>query len=304
MATAPTLAPLTTPGRGGLPRVVATHAATGAALEVYLHGAHVTSFSHAGAELLYVSAAAAFDGARPIRGGIPVAFPQFAAQGPLPMHGFARTRPWALASVGDGRVVLELRDDAETRALWPHAFAATYALDFAGPRLAATLSVRNVGAAPFAFEALLHAYLELGAGALAPGAAPVRVEGTEGRAYADKPSGGARLEQPRAPLALAGEVDRVYGAPAGAPARGVVTVRGAARATRVTFGARGARGAAAPADVVVWNPGAARAAGIADLEAGGWERFVCVEPGVVADATRPTLAPGEEFALDVEYEMM
>jgi hypothetical protein len=52
MASAPTLGPLSTaPGRGGLPRVVATHAASGAALEVYLHGAHVTSYSHAGAEL-------------------------------------------------------------------------------------------------------------------------------------------------------------------------------------------------------------------------------------------------------------
>ena len=44
-----------TPGRGGQPRVVATHAASGARLEVYLHGATVTSFTHAGQDLFFVS---------------------------------------------------------------------------------------------------------------------------------------------------------------------------------------------------------------------------------------------------------
>ena len=56
-----------------------------------------------------------------------------------------------------------------------------------------------------------------------------------------------------------------------------------------------------PLDVVVWNPGAVRAAGIADLGDGEWRDYVCVEPGFVAAATRAaapgngSLAPGDQF---------
>jgi glucose-6-phosphate 1-epimerase len=107
-----------------LPVVVARHAASGAELRIHPFGATVTSWkTGAGQEVLFVSSAADLSGARPIRGGIPVAFPQFGAQGPLPMHGFARTAVWETVAVEDGAVEMALRDDEATRALWPHAFA-------------------------------------------------------------------------------------------------------------------------------------------------------------------------------------
>jgi glucose-6-phosphate 1-epimerase len=53
---------MASPGRGGLPRVVVTHH-SGAQLEVYLHGATITSFrTPAGQELLFTSTEAVFDG--------------------------------------------------------------------------------------------------------------------------------------------------------------------------------------------------------------------------------------------------
>jgi glucose-6-phosphate 1-epimerase len=45
--------------------------------------------------------------------------------------------------------------------------------------------------------------------------------------------------------------------------------------------------------VVVWNPGAALAAGMSDLEPEGWRRMLCVEAAAVA---RPVVvAPGARW---------
>jgi hypothetical protein len=64
-------------GNGGLAKVCVTSAA--ATGEVYLHGAHVTSWQPRGAEeVLFVSAKSRWESGRAIRGGIPICFPWFA----------------------------------------------------------------------------------------------------------------------------------------------------------------------------------------------------------------------------------
>jgi glucose-6-phosphate 1-epimerase len=163
-------------------------------------------------------------GVKPIRGGIPIAFPQFASQGPLPQHGFARTAAWVVDEVGDGIVALSLTDNDATRALWPHAFKLVLRAQFDGGRLATHLEVTNpaasgaLAAAPFAFEALQHSYFYAGPGDDA--AAQLRLSGLGGVTYLSKPQGGAAFVQPpdgdaagsSAPrgFALEGEVDRIY----------------------------------------------------------------------------------------------
>ena len=113
-------------GRGGLVNAVLAHA-SGARCEVYLHGAHVTAWqTPRKGEVLFVSRASHFRDGVPIRGGIPVIFPQF-GDGPLPKHGLARTRAWqvtrtALGADGAVSITLRLEDDTQTRALWPHPF--------------------------------------------------------------------------------------------------------------------------------------------------------------------------------------
>ena len=99
-----------TPGKGNLPRIVLT-ATDGASAEVYLHGAHVTSWCPADMpdDRLYLSARSTFAAGAAIRGGIPVSFPQFAGQGPLPNHGFARVITWILVRAG-------LQDDGSAHA--------------------------------------------------------------------------------------------------------------------------------------------------------------------------------------------
>ena len=103
----------------------------GATAAVHLHGATVVSWvpSAAAGERLFVSSAAALDGSAPVRGGIPLAFPRFAAGLPsraasagaaMPFHGFARNADWRVVSSAPGGAELALDGDAvrAPRARW------------------------------------------------------------------------------------------------------------------------------------------------------------------------------------------
>ena len=239
--------------------------------EVRAHGAHVTSWRTAnGDEQLYLSARSAFHDGAAIRGGVPIVFPQFSSFGPLPKHGFARTRTWDVA--GPGTFVL--RDDDRTRAVWPHAFRLELAVTVDDARLTVALTVDNTGDAPFAFSAALHTYLRV------RDVEAIAIDGLAGLRYRDSAHGGTEHVQPEGALAIAGEVDRIY-----LDVPGPVTVREPGRAVTVR--------ASGFSDVVVWNPGAALAATIADLDPDGWRHFVCIEAAAIA--TPIQLAPGERW---------
>jgi glucose-6-phosphate 1-epimerase len=264
-------------GAGGLPRIVAS-AADGASVEVYLHGAQVTSWRPAGegGERLFVSARSRFGPDAAIRGGVPVCFPQFAAQGPLPMHGFARTANWELvraerSATGAAVAVLRLTDSAATRALWPHAFVAELSVTVEGPTLDLGLSVRNAGAAALDFTGALHTYLRVAD----VGRAAIR--GLCGARYRDKVKATDGETEAAAELRIAGAIDRVYYV---APDDLELFEAGGAIAIRTT----------GFPDTVVWNPGESGGAGIADLEPDGYARMLCVE---AAAARAPlTVNPG------------
>src|SRR6516165_4096387 len=87
-------------GNSGLEKVVITSPACQG--EMYLHGAHITSWKPAGKEeVLFLSTRSHWEDGRPIRGGIPVCFPWFAHKGDdpgAPDHGFVRTKAWQLQS--------------------------------------------------------------------------------------------------------------------------------------------------------------------------------------------------------------
>lgn len=253
--------------------------ASGASAEVCLHGAHVTSWVPAGgAEALFVSRAARFEPGTAIRGGVPVIFPQFAGRGPLPKHGFARTSEWRLTDVGDGgaRAVFELRDDETTRAIWPHAFLATLAVEVDARTLALRLAIRNTGDAPFDFTAALHTYLRV---------SDVRgasVVGLRGCTYSDTMRGGGLGGEEDDELRIEDEIDRIYlDAPRELQVKDPVGGR--------SFQVR----SEGFADVVVWNPGARGAAALDDMEAGEEREMLCVEAAQIGDAFH--LQPGESW---------
>ena len=67
-------------------------------LEIAYYGATIIRWHCLGEERLWISSLSALDGSAPIRGGIPIAFPQFADNGKLKLHGFVRQCVWNLVS--------------------------------------------------------------------------------------------------------------------------------------------------------------------------------------------------------------
>ncbi len=247
------------PGVNGLPKVILSGFDDSHA-EVYLHGAHVTSWIPAGDdERLFLSTASEFRDGVAIRGGVPVVFPQFSSWGPLPKHGFARNRSWELISVSDGSARFQLRDSDATYSIWPHAFLAEFMVAAPDHMLVMELAITNRGAEPFSFTAALHTYLRVA------DLAATRIENLRGLKYFD-----AVLKQEAVQtedtLAFPGEIDRVY---FGATK---VIVRDGQRVLEAqNFGFT---------DGVIWNPGAELAAKLADLDPDGYRRFVCVEAAI------------------------
>jgi glucose-6-phosphate 1-epimerase len=262
------------PGEGGLPRVVLA-APNGARAEVYLQGAHVARWMDAGeGDVLYLSPRSRFAPGEAIRGGVPVIFPQFAGLGPLPRHGFARTAVWTLAEASADRAVLVLVDTAETRAVWDHAFRAELRVEI-GAELSMTFSVENTGGHAFELTCALHSYLRVS------DVRSVAVDGLQGVRYHDKVAGGEHVQDGRE-LRFAGETDRVY-----LDAPDVLRLADSGVWETVLIRKFGFR------DAVVWNPGAEKARGLADLGEDEHRRFVCVEAACVGEPVR--LEPGARW---------
>ena len=244
---------------------IALHSPNGAKAVVTLHGGHVVSWIPAGSneEQLYLSPTSALEGGKAIRGGVPVIFPQFSDRGPLARHGFARTRTWKLLNSGvdaQGAFArLRLSEDDETRALWPHAFELELLVRVEGKSLSMELACYNTGNAPFAFTCALHTYLRV------HDVAQVHVSGLAGLPYWNAVDG-TYSNQSDEQMLVYGELDRIYQC-VSEPLHLIKPVQ--ERTVRVTHGGF--------QDVVVWNPGAERAASLADLAQGEWRNMVCIE---------------------------
>src|SRR3954467_15578938 len=91
--------------------------AGGARAEIRCYGAHVTSWTTPdGDERLFMSARSAFRDGAAIRGGVPIIFPRFGTvgEGPVPRHGFARTRTWERLACDASSATFRLSDDDAT----------------------------------------------------------------------------------------------------------------------------------------------------------------------------------------------
>ena len=243
------------------------------------------SWQAGGVERLYLSPRAVLDGRAPIRAGVPVCWPQFSDRGPLPKHGFVRTRRWSAgrAELGedDARLRLTLASDESTRALWPHEFQLELAVHLQPALLRVTLGVRNAGPAALSFTGALHTYLAVG------DVATASVHGLEGRPVWDALTGDrGTIDKP---LRFSGEFDRVVGAPA-AP----MQLRDGARALQVRQGGGWC-------DTVVWNPAAAKNATLADMPPDGWRSMLCIEAACVFEPVE--LAAGAHWQAWQELEV-
>lgn len=262
----------------GLPAVRLTTRGGATAL-LTLHGAQLLSWLPlAGSERLYLSEQARFATGQPIRGGVPVIFPQFGDAGPLPKHGFARTRPWTLVDARQADnyacATLRLSDSVETRALWPHAFVAELTVMIEGKRLDIEFDVANTGSAGFSFTAALHSYFRVGKADMC------RLQGLDGGDYLDRLDGGKRKRENGEALFFEEAVDRCY-----LNARKPLLLWEPAR--HLAIEAEGFR------DCVVWNPWAEQCAQLSDMPPTGYRQMLCVEAAAVG---RPVdLAPGASW---------
>jgi len=250
---------------GQLPALL-LRAPDGAEATITLYGAHLVSWkpvAHAGAapqERMFMSSLSALDGSRAIRGGVPVIFPQFAERGEGTRHGFARTSTWRLLDSGeqDGAAyaVLGLNQGdlpPQASSAWAYAFELALRVAIHGAELAMTLEVRNTGTHPFPFAAALHTYH------LVEDVEAVRIDGVQAET-----------------LAVTDKLDQVF-----SPIAGPIHFDNGADKLRLQQ--------TGFTDAVVWNPGAADAAALSDMEDEEYRNFVCIEPAALGPLT---LEPG------------
>jgi len=268
-------------GKGGL-QAMRLQAVDGACTEIYCHGAHVTSWMPAADsghvdDQLFLSSRATFTAGSAIRGGVPIIFPQFADSGPLLKHGFARSTEWQFINQTAGTpasALFRLQDTPATRKHWPYAFIAEYEVSVGGNSLQLVLRVINSDDRPFSFTVALHTYLRIS------DVDAVRVDGLQSLRYRDSAAGGVERLASDEILSIQGEVDRIYFS-----ALRPITVVEATRRMQVR--------ATGFTDAVIWNPGAAKAAALADLEPDGFRHMLCVESAVIEHPI--TLATGASW---------
>jgi len=264
---------------------------------ICLQGAHVVSFRPKSQHtpVVWVSDAAKFAPGKSIRGGAPVCWPWFGAhdsEALFPAHGFARTVDWSVTGTrrrNDAKteITLQLVDNAQTRAQWPHATRLTLTV-VVGEKLEMSLATTNTGNAPVQIGEALHTYLQIS------DIGTVKVEGLEGCDYHDKVDNFARRKQKGA-IGFSGEVDRVY---VNTPADCVIEDAGLKR--RIRIAKTGSQ------STIVWTPWTEKAEKMGDMGRGksgaGWREMVCVESANAMDNV-VTVAPGETHTLAVTYSV-
>lgn len=276
-------------------------AATG---QVYLHGAHATSWVPRGADdsLLWLSSQVVFVETKAIRGGVPICFPWFGPNKPPaggPSHGLARLTTWQFDETqdeADGAVTarfsiteqtptpapgwndaFRLRDDESGDV----AFKAVYSVTF-GDTLTSSLAVENTGTRSIGYEAALHTYYSLG------DVTTATITGLEGQPFTERAANKAPNGVETTPIHIDGEIDRTY-----ASAPNTVTIHDPDGRRTFTLTSRGTAG------WVVWNPAPAGAKGLADFGDDEWRNMLCVEP-IALGESMVWLAPGESRILGVK----
>ncbi|WP_425605721.1 lytic murein transglycosylase [Pseudoxanthomonas daejeonensis] len=250
---------------------------------VSLFGGQVVSFVPSGQEDVFWLSPLRAALPTPIRGGTPVCWPYFSRQGQandVPAHGFVRTLSWQLVAArreADGTLELEL----EPPPLQDLSLRLRMQLRI-GRTLEQRLVTQNTSGQAVRFTEALHNYFRVA------DVEQVRIEGLEGQPFLDKNDGGNRhiqqgewnLHDPRDP----GRADRLFPG-----AGGSYRLFDPGLRRRIDLQVSDGRTA------IVWNPGEAGAARMADVGP-HWRQFVCLEAGN-AGPDVVELAPGATHTL-------
>lgn len=251
-------------GHADLPKVVLSYPG-GDSAEVYLHGAHVTSWIPASTaeETIFVSKEAVFKPPKAIRGGIPVCFPQFSDMGPLAAHGFARNSLFEVERGDPTQVTLVLRPREEDLEKYPHKFELRVTVSLSPNTLTQTMELRNTGSSSIEFTCALHSYFCVG------DITKTHVRHLQGVDYLDNLQSREKSTEASDSVQFSGELDRIY---CGAP--DVLEIVDGSTDRVVVVEKSGFP------DAVVWNPWIDKAASIKDLGNDEYKEMLCVEPAV------------------------
>jgi len=249
---------------------------------VYLQGAHLTAWQPAGEQpVLFLSRESDFEPGKPIRGGVPIAFPWFANRhdGKVgPSHGFARIQNWTLAFAAlagdDLHLTFTLAPTEMSRELGYDDFRVAYQLTI-GRTLTMQLAVANDAVAPLLFEEALHTYYSV------VDVHEATVTGLEATPFIDKTDDMREKPAAHAPLTFTGQTDRVYPNTAA-----TCVLHDAAGRRNITVAKTNSE------TTVVFNPWKA----MADMGPDEWHEMLCVET-VNAAANTVTLAPGKTHTM-------
>lgn len=233
--------------------------------QIHRFGATVISWKVNGnSEQLFLSSKAQLDGSKPIRGGIPLVFPQFGPSAgrrfpQLAQHGFARNVWWRVVHLGSDHVSMKIdaSDAPDLASAFPFAFSILYEIRVkADNSLITSAMVRNEGEHEFSCDWLFHTYFAVSdiANIKVPGLLEQQLDGQE---YDE------RFHKHSQALILIDNSKKIV-----------------LNCTNLP-------------DCVVWNPGNDKARTMADLGPGEERRFVCVEAGAIGPPGAVTIQPGD-----------
>ena len=225
-----------------------------------------------GLELLYLSPLVDVFPDNPIRGGIPLMFPQFGDSGPLRKHGFVRDLQWNLVAETQDTDSKNLSYVLDVKATafpeWPFDAALRFDVRLSLLTLTIGLSVQNTSAKAFTFTGGFHPYFAISS------RKNILLNGLDELPFRDSFPGDNAYE-----LNADGLVERQYVGNA---------------EIRFYNGSNWLKITASGFDSwMVWNPGTAGAKKISDLPDDDWDQFICIEPIILAEPK--TLLPGDAF---------
>ncbi|XP_075732167.1 uncharacterized protein LOC119180580 isoform X3 [Rhipicephalus microplus] len=223
------------------------------------------------------------DGKSPIRGGIPLVFPNFGAWELGPHHGFAHTSLWSVqpsdemqeGNVGKA-VILSLEDNDCTRSIWNHGFRLVYRIELQKAKLRLELTVENTGTSTFEFTTLMHPYWRM------EDVRKCTLSGCHGVLYADKTKDFCELREEREYVTISQWTDNIYKSTERVH---MLTEVGTGKTLKIEKENL--------PDTVVWNPWAKMAAKLEDLDVNEYMHMLCVEPGHVVQPV--LLEPSQHF---------
>jgi glucose-6-phosphate 1-epimerase len=256
-----------------------------ASAQIFLHGAHITSFIPNGQEaVIFLSPLSQFEAGKAIRGGIPISWPWFANHPtdktkPAPRTSLWEVRGTKQISKDETQITLGLIDNENTHELWEHSFDLEIVISI-GKELNIELTMKNKANEDVLLSAAFHSYY------CVQDVSDIAIYGLEGCEYIDKVDNfTSKIEEGL--IKITDETDRIY---LDTKSNCFIEDPGLNRKIRIEK--------SGSSSTVVWNPWIEKARQMKDLGDQDYAKFVCVET-TNAGTDLITLAPGEQHKLEL-----